>query len=189
MIKLHLTCGASGRILEQIALIFKNKIGDGPSMKTADPHEYAADLIWEGNLGNGTADYSSYSRRFRVLIQNKPDLVGTADVSFRGEPDKHNPEDLLVAAIVSCHMLSYLALCARNGITVVEYKDEARATLKLLPNGGGSFEEVTLHPRVTIKAGSDQDLAYKLHAKAHELCFIANSCNFPVHHQATICVK
>lgn len=158
-------------------------------MKTADHHEYAASLIWEGNLGKGTADYSSYSRRFRILIQNKPEIIGTADAAFRGEADKHNPEDLLVAAIVSCHMLSYLALCSRTGITVVEYQDEARGTLKLLPNGGGSFEEVTLHPCVIIKEGSDQELALELHAKAHELCFIANSCNFPVRHQARIFVR
>lgn len=61
-------------------------------MKTANTHGYAVGLIWEGNLGTGTINYSSYSRQFRVVIQNKPDLLGTADIAFRGEPDKHNPE-------------------------------------------------------------------------------------------------
>lgn len=155
-------------------------------MKTANSLDYTASLVWEGNLGTGTSSYSGYSRQFRVVIQNKPDILGTADTAFRGEPDKHNPEELLVASVASCHMLFYLSLCAKKGITVVEYKDEACGKLRISPGGGGSLEEVTLRPQVTIEKESDKTLAMELHAKANELCFIANSCKFPVHHQAII---
>lgn len=149
-------------------------------------HVYALSLVWEGNRGAGTADYASYERRFRVAVQGKPELVGSADPAFRGEPQLHNPEDLLLAAVASCHMLTYLALCARNGVTVLRYADAALGSLALLPSGGGSFEAVTLRPRVTVAAGSDAVAAGALHERAHELCFIASSCRFPIHCQAEV---
>src|SRR6267378_7653221 len=137
-------------------------------------HHYNAHLIWDGNRGDGTATYAGYGRRYRVLIDGKPELQGTADVAFRGEADKVNPEDLFLAAISSCHMLSYLALCAKHGIRVVAYEDEARGRMTTTTDGGGKFEEVTLHPKVTIAGGQDSALALRLHDTAHELCFIAN---------------
>ena len=87
-------------------------------MMTIRAHEHAARLIWDGNTGGGTAGYAGYSRRYRVLVPGKPVLQGTADPVFRGEADRHNPEDLFLAAISACHMLSYLALCARQGVRV-----------------------------------------------------------------------
>jgi len=148
-------------------------------------HAYNAHLIWDGNLGDGTASYAGYGRQYRVVIDGKPELAGSANPAFRGEGGKHDPEDLFLAAISSCHMLSYLALCARNGVRVVAYEDRASGTLVLDASGGGKFEEVTLRPRVTI-ADSDVERAAKLHDKAHELCFIANSCSVPIRHEATI---
>ena len=91
-------------------------------------HTYKTLLVWEGNQGDGTSTYQGYGRRWRVRIDGKADLVGSADPGFRGEPDKHNPEDLLVASLSACHMLTYLALCARNRISVVSYRDEATAS-------------------------------------------------------------
>ncbi|HMB89811.1 MAG TPA: OsmC family protein [Rhodothermales bacterium] len=149
-------------------------------------HEYLAQVTWEGNLGQGTSNYTSYSRSYRVHIAGKPDLAGTADPMFRGEPDKHNPEDLFLTALATCHMLSYLALCARKGIQVIGYEDEARGVLALEPRGGGRFEEVTLRPVVTIADAEHVALAEQLHDTAHDLCFIANSCSAPVHHEATV---
>src|SRR5258706_10558564 len=100
-----------------------------PAAITGKSHAYAARLIWEGNTGEGTAGYRTYSRAYRVLVPGKPDLPGSADPAFRGEADKHNPEDLFLAAISACHMLSYLALCATQGIRVVAYEDEARGRM------------------------------------------------------------
>src|SRR5260221_10902110 len=109
-------------------------------------HTYRAVLAWEGNLGEGTSSYQGYSRKWTAKIEGKPDLAGTADPAFRGEADKHNPEDLLVASLSSCHMLTYLALCARNKISVVSYVDEATGVMKTTPDGGGKVESGTLHP-------------------------------------------
>jgi organic hydroperoxide reductase OsmC/OhrA len=149
-------------------------------------HIYRAVLAWEGNLGEGTSTYQGYSRRWTVRIDGKPDLTGTADPAYRGEADKHNPEDLLVASLSSCHMLTYLALCARNKISVLSYSDEATGVMKTTPDGGGKFESVTLHPRVEISDPAQRELATRLHEKAHALCFIAESVNFPVGHEALV---
>jgi organic hydroperoxide reductase OsmC/OhrA len=152
-------------------------------------HEYAVGLAWEGDRGTGTSSYAGYDRRFRLRVEGKPDLLGTADPAFRGEPGLHNPEELLLAAVASCHMLVYLSLCARSGITVVRYADDARGRLALHPSGGGSFAEVTLRPRVTVSRGSDAGAAAALHERAGELCFIARSCNFPIRHQPAVEVE
>jgi organic hydroperoxide reductase OsmC/OhrA len=85
-------------------------------------------------------------------------------------------------------MLAYLALCARKGITVVGYRDDAHGIMNVFPDGAGRFESVTLHPRVTITDRAMEALAIDLHARAHSLCFIAGSCNFPVHNLPTVTV-
>ena len=148
-------------------------------------HSYALELRWEGNTGRGTADYRGYDRRFRAAIAGKPDLVGSADAAFRGDPAIHNPEDLLVVALSSCHMLAYLALCARRGVCVVDYVDQARGRM-VMEHGQGRFDEVVLAPRVTISEASDEALALALHEEAGASCFIARSVSFPVHHRPVI---
>ena len=91
----------------------------------AHEHHYAARLVWTGAERGSTKDYRSYSREYRVEIEGKPPLTGSADPTFLGDPAKHNPEDLLVASLAACHMLTYLAECARAGIEVVAYEDQA----------------------------------------------------------------
>jgi organic hydroperoxide reductase OsmC/OhrA len=150
------------------------------------PHHYQVALVWEGNRGTGTSDYAAYGRQYRVSIAGKPDLLGSADPMFRGDAALPNPEDLLVTALSSCHMLSYLALCARSRIRVLSYVDAAEGTLEFRPDGGGSFREVVLRPRVTVAAGTDVAHATELHHPAAQQCFIAASCNFPVRHEPVV---
>jgi len=157
-------------------------------MAMSAEHEYKSNLVWEGNLGAGTSTYQGYGRQWRVQVEGKPDLVGTADPTFRGEWDKYNPEELLVVSLSSCHMLTYLALCARDKISVLSYSDEASGVMKTTPDGGGRFESVTLRPRVEI-VESKQALATELHEKAQSFCFIASSVNFPVRHAPVVIVK
>ena len=149
-------------------------------------HQYEVKLIWDGNRGDGTADYRTYGRNHRLLIEGKPELQATADTAFRGEADKHNPEDLLTAAASSCHMLSYLALCAREKISVVAYEDFATGVMEEDGRGGGKFTEIVLRPTVTVADARHVDRAKELHERAHELCFIASSLNFPIHVGATM---
>jgi len=140
-------------------------------------HSYRASLEWSDP--DGTERTSAHSRNHIIRIPGKPDLLASSDPAFRGDPARHNPEDLLVASLASCHMLWYLGLCARAGIAVTRYIDEAEGTMIEDAAKGGRFARVTLRPRVTIKAG-DLDKARDLHREAHGQCFIANSVNFPV---------
>lgn len=150
-------------------------------------HHYAVHVQWQGNRGTGTSGYREYGREHVVTVEGKPPLHGSSDVPFRGTADRWNPEDLLVASLAQCHMLSYLHVATTHGIVVTAYHDDAVGTMRQVGNGG-HFVSVTLRPRVTI-AGGDVDLANRLHAEASELCFIASSVNFPVHHEPATVVQ
>ena len=80
-------------------------------------------------------------------------------------------------------MLTYLHLCAVSGVIVVAYEDHATGTMEELPNQGGHFTEVILHPVVTVTDASMIEKANKLHHEANEVCFVAASVNFPVKHE------
>ena len=149
-------------------------------MSEGREHGYGVQVRWTGNQGQGTAGYRAYSREHEIHVAGKPVLVGSADPAFRGDASRHNPEDLLVAALAACHMLWYLHLCSDAGIVVTGYTDEAAGTMVQDADGGGRFREVTLRPAVSLAPGSDIARAEALHEQAHRRCFIANSVNFPV---------
>lgn len=151
-------------------------------------HHYNARVTWTGNRGEGTAHYKGYDRSHNISINNKPDIQGSSDTPFLGDPTRHNPEDLLLASLSACHMLWYLHLCADNGIIVTDYHDEATGTM-LQTEQGGHFTQVILHPQVTITDSNKISLAIQLHDAAHKNCFIANSCNFPVTHEPVCVMK
>ncbi len=141
-------------------------------------HEYRVRTVWHDQ--GTTRDYRSYSRDHVVELEGKPPIAGSADPAFRGDAARHNPEDLLVASLSTCHMLWYLHLCAVGGVVVVDYYDEAVGVMEETADGGGRFVEVVLRPTATITASSPNDKALELHHPAHEKCFIASSVNFPV---------
>jgi organic hydroperoxide reductase OsmC/OhrA len=143
-------------------------------------HQYAVSVTWTGNDGAGTQTYRSYRRDHEIAAVGKPTVPGSSDPAFRGDPTRYNPEELLVAALSSCHMLWYLHLCSTNGIAVLEYRDEAGGIMQEESDGGGAFVRAVLKPRVKIAAGADRDKALALHETAHHLCFIARSVTFPV---------
>ena len=150
-------------------------------------HAFACHLHWTGAAHGPVRDYERYSREYRIDIAGKPSLSGSAAPPFRGSPALHNPEDLLVAALSACHLLSYLALCARAGIVVEAYEDAARGTMAFdRERKVMRFTEVVLRPTVRIADAADLDRARSLHDKAHHECFIANSVNFPVRHEPTV---
>jgi organic hydroperoxide reductase OsmC/OhrA len=151
----------------------------------ARAHRFAARLRWTGAERGPAVDYASYSRDYVVEVDGKPPLRGSADAHFRGDPAWHNPEDLLVAALSACHLLSYLATCTRAGIAVVAYDDDASGEMTLI-DGKMRFREVMLRPRVAIADPARIDEAMDLHERAHAECFIANSVNFPVRHEAVV---
>ena len=142
-------------------------------------HLYHINVMWTGNKGEGTKTYSSYGRDHEIAAHGKPRLLASSDPSFRGDPERYNPEELLIASLSACHMLWYLHLCATNGIVVVDYRDEVHGSMTEEDSGAGHFTSVILRPVVRIQRG-DLGKALSLHENAHELCFIANSVNFPV---------
>jgi organic hydroperoxide reductase OsmC/OhrA len=147
-------------------------------------HLFKAKLNWFSTKEEEVSTSKIYSKSHTVTIEGKPILNVSAAKAFKGDPTLYNPEDLLLSSIVSCHMMSYLYVCAQNGIEVLSYTDSAEATLEVLDNGSGRFIEVRLYPKVVIKQKEKIAEALRLHQKANELCFMANSCNFPIVHEA-----
>ena len=147
---------------------------------TARTHFYTTQLRWTGNRGSGTSGYAAYDRAHDVEVVGKPPLTLSSDPKFHGDATRHNPEELLVGALSSCHMLWYLHLASTHGLCVLSYEDSAVGEMAEDADGGGRFVGVTLRPRLGLAAGADTALALRLHPLAHEKCFIANSVNFPV---------
>jgi len=153
-------------------------------------HTFKATVNWTINQGESTQNPRTFSRNHEVLIDNKTTpLQVSAAKPFRGDDALYNPEDLLLSALTSCHMMSYLYVCAQNNIEILSYTDHAEGDLEVMASGSGSFKSVRLKPMVTIKDEAQKTLALSLHNKANSLCFIANSCNFPITHEAIILVK
>lgn len=148
-------------------------------------HHYALDLVWQGNRGTGTSGYRDYGREVTLRADGKPDLLGSADPTFRGDAARWNPEELLLAALAQCHLLSYLHSAVMHGIVVTAY-DDSPVGVMVQEGHGGHFTSVTLHPRVTVADPAHVDLAREIHAEASRNCFVAASVNFPVLHEPEI---
>lgn len=149
-------------------------------------HRYSVRTEWTGDRGTGTSGYRDYDRSVTIRIDGKPELLASSDKPFRGDPSRWNPEDLLLAALSECHLLSYLHACVTAGVVVVSYTDEASGLMVEDGRGGGAFQEVVLRPRVTVADASMLAAARAAHDQAHAWCFIANSVNFPVRHEPVV---
>lgn len=151
-------------------------------------HHYQLTVEWTGNTGAGTAGYRAYERRHVITspTAGKPGIAGSSDPAFRGDRERWNPEELLVASLSACHQLWYLHLCADAGIVVTAYVDRAEGIMAEEPDGSGRFTSVVLHPVVTVAPGSDVERARALHDHAHARCYVARSVVFPVRHEVTV---
>ncbi|GGG65611.1 OsmC family protein [Epilithonimonas arachidiradicis] len=152
-------------------------------------HQYKSKIVWTGNTGESTKNHRSYQRSYTISVDGKADILGSSDPAFLGNPALHNPEDLLLASVSSCHLLWYLHLCSVNKILVLEYEDFAEGTMMENENGSGKFSEIILKPRIVVAEKEMIEKAFELHNKANEYCFIANSLNFEVKHQPEITTK
>src|SRR6185437_10624866 len=148
----------------------------GETDMTGHQHHYRVGVEWTGNHGTGTDGYRNYGREHVIRIDGKPEIAGSSDPTFRGDAARHNPEDMLVAALSTCHMLAYLHAATLAGVVVTACN-------------GGHFTEVVLRPIVMITAGSDAAKAEAAHEDAHHACFIASSVNFPVRCEPRIVVE
>jgi organic hydroperoxide reductase OsmC/OhrA len=129
---------------------------------------HRAGVSWNGGEGE---DVSAHD----VLLGTQS-LPSSSAIEFGGDDSKSNPEALLVGALSSCHMLWFLGLARKKGFEVASYEDDADGVLD-----GKSFSSATLRPRVRWQGEPPPpDAIEALHHRAHELCFIANSVEFPV---------
>lgn len=144
-------------------------------------HSFNVTTTWTGNRGSGTSTYRSYGRDHDIAADGKiSSIPGSSTPVFRGDKERYNPEELLIASLSACHMLWFLHLCADAGIVVTEYRDDAQGTMQLNADGSGQFNDVVLRPVVRIADASRAAAIAGLHHRAHDLCFIARSVNFPV---------
>ena len=150
-------------------------------------HRYQVTTSWTGNRGTGTSGYRAYGREHEISAEGKSVVLpGSSDPAFLGDSSRYNPEELLVASLSACHMLWFLHLCSDAGISVTSYNDDATGEMTERAGGAGEFTKVTLRPRVTLSDPSRAAETAALHAKAHELCFIARSVKFPVEHEPSV---
>ncbi len=149
------------------------------------PHQYFSHIAWTGNRGQGTSGYKDYDRTWDVAIAGKEMIHCSNDPLLGGDPSKMNPEDLLLSALAACHMLWYLHYAAVEGIVVEGYQDTPVGVGEVGHGGAGKFTAATLHPTITLRKGCDLDAAHAIHARIHEVCFIARSVNFPVTYEPT----
>lgn len=137
--------------------------------------EHVAYVIWR-RTSAGFA-YEDYNRRHLWRFDAGVDVPAAAAPAYRGEPDCVDPEEALVASISSCHMLTFLAICARKRIVVDSYEDRAVGHMEKNANGKLAVTRVDLRPKIVFGPGVTVDAATleDLHHRSHEECFIANS--------------
>ncbi len=129
----------------------------------------------------GTSNYRSYGRDHEIHGAAKAEsILGSADPAFRGDANRYNPEELLVASISACHMLWFLHFSAEAGVAVTSYTDSATGTMRINADGSGEFTELVLHPHIEASTEVSPDILFGLHERANAFCFIARSVRFPV---------
>lgn len=147
----------------------------------AREHLYRVTTTWTGDLGQGTRSPRGYRRDVDIAATGKAAIAGSSGTSAHGgDPSRWNPDELLIASLSACHQLCYLYACARAGVVVLAYEDEAEGVMAEEADGSGQFTRAVLRPKVMLAAGSDAEMARSLHTEAHRMCFIAASVNFPI---------
>lgn len=172
------TGGQAGQLIKKHNPVLMNK-----------QHHYHLSLDWTGNTGRGTENYLNYKRDHVIKMVGKPAIALSSDPAFMGDPSKYNPEELLLASLSSCHMLWYLHLCVINNVIVLKYSDHPEGIMDEEADGSGKFTKVILKPEVIVLDKTMISTALELHKEANKKCFIANSMNFTVLHQAIIRIK
>ncbi|MDR3704184.1 MAG: OsmC family protein [Candidatus Sulfopaludibacter sp.] len=149
-------------------------------------HQFQVTTQWTGNLGTGTSAYRAYSRDHELSAPGKPTRIPGSSAVAIGDRSRYNPEELLVGALSACHMMWVLHLCANAGIVITEYADDALGEMAEHADGAGEFTRVVLRPRMSITDAARVDEARAMHDRAHQVCCLARSVNFPVEYRAEV---
>lgn len=137
--------------------------------------EHHATISWQRT--SDTFDYDAYNRAHEWSFEGGVTVPASAAPGFRGTPERVDPEEAYVAALSSCHMLTFLAIAAKKRLVVDGYEDAAVGWLEKNDAGQLAITRVVLKPRVVFggeDAPADEELA-RMHDKAHHGCFLANS--------------
>ena len=134
---------------------------------------------WVGSHVAGQVGGRSYTRDMLIEPEGKPPILGSAGVRYFGDGSRYNPEDLMLASLAECHLLTYLGLAAKAGIVVVELSARVNGVLGLV-DGKMRFTSATLETRTRVAQAAHVERALGLHSDAHEGCFMSNSVNFPI---------
>lgn len=132
-------------------------------------HSYPLSLAWTGNTLDGT-----YNRNATVSNAGKHPLAVSSAPEYAGDATRWNPEDLLGTALATCHMLTFLALCAKAKVEVLGYEDHAEAVLDTVDKVT-RITKVHLRPVIRVSRGTSMAKVVELFEKAHKYCFVANS--------------
>src|ERR1700749_2714496 len=137
--------------------------------------EHKIRLTW--NDGGQPFTYEAYPREHEITFKDNQNVTASASPAYKGDGKHADPEDMLVAALSSCHMLSFLAICTKKKVTVKSYEDDAVGFLENDSSQGRGgklwITKVILRPRVDCNA--DGETLAHIHHLAHEACFIASS--------------
>lgn len=147
-------------------------------------HLFEGDLHWTGQATEADGRLH-FARSYDLVFAGKEPLPGSSPAVFRGDERRHNPETLMVSSLMSCHHLSYMALCERAGIRVAAYSDHGVGRLAIR-DGKMRMVELLLRPQVRIADAAQIEQALALHAQAHGNCFMSNSVNFAVRVEPTV---
>ncbi|HOB61986.1 MAG TPA: OsmC family protein [Candidatus Competibacteraceae bacterium] len=122
-------------------------------------------------------EYKTFNRDHTWRLAGGQVVRGSAAAEYSGDPEMSNPEEALLAALSSCHMLTFLSIAALKKLVVESYEDEPLAELGKNEKGKMMVSHLTLRPRVVFSADTtpDPDTVRELHRKAKENCFIGNS--------------
>ena len=137
---------------------------------------HTATIRWNQDEGDHFS-LGRYTRVHEVAFDGGTTVMASASTSIVREPFSNpvgvDPEEMLVASLASCHLLSFLDVARRAGVEILSYEDQAEGVLAKNAEGRMWIARVTLRPKVECSA--DAATLEKLHHEAHEICFIANS--------------
>lgn len=137
--------------------------------------EHVVDVSW--SRGEHEFTYDTYSRDHEWRFDGGITVPGSANPAYLGSPGPVDPEEAFVAAISSCHMLTFLAIAARKRLVVDSYDDHAVGVMAKNAAGRVAVTAVTLQPKIVWGGDGEPDTSVldRLHHLAHQECFIANS--------------
>ena len=137
--------------------------------------EHIAEVNWLST--SNQEDENTYSRNHLVTLSGGQQLKGSSAPEYKGDPDRVDPEQLLISALASCHMLTFLAIAELKKYQVESYNDKATGYLEKGESGRPEVTRILLQPRIIFSGDKHPDAneLKRMHESAHKNCFIANS--------------